>query len=173
MNSLNVLAIDPAQRCGWAWSDGIRRHSGTWTLGPRRESDLRRFIYAKVDELATDVIAYELAGFGSRNPAVKASHDRLAGVIVAAAQDLGMNCWGLGISTCKSRALGKGNAKKPDVVRLLGLLHGIKVIDFDEADAIGILLAACQGPPPLTKKKMAKRLAKVLKSRQPTLFRVK
>lgn len=174
MNSLNILALDPAAKTGWAWSDGIRRHSGTWTLEPkRREMSLRNLILGKCEELPTDVIAYELAGFGSHNPAVKAAHDRLAGVIVAAAQDLGLKCWGFGIGTWKRIALGKGNAKKPDVVRLLKIHHGITVSDFDEADSIGILIAALAGPPPASKKKQAKRVAKAIKARQPTLFRVK
>lgn len=138
MNSLNVLAIDPAQRSGWAWSDGIRRHSGFWLLGRNRESELRQAVLAKLAELPTDVLAFEAAGFGSHNPSVKALHEQLAGVLKTIAQDEGLRCWSFGIGTWKKLALGKGNATKPDVVRLLRIHHGIEVTDFDEADAIGM-----------------------------------
>lgn len=176
MNSLNVLSIDPASRCGWAWSDGIRRHSGTWDLGKLRGFSLRQFILGTVDRLPTDVIAFELAGFGSHNPATQALHNELAGVIKAAADELGLKCWGFGIGTWKKIALGhgrpgKGKRGKLRVMELLKLHHQIDVAEDNEADAIGLLLAAQQGPPPLTKKKQAKRVAKVLKARQPTLFR--
>lgn len=173
MNSLNILALDPAAATGWAWSDGIRRYSGTFALGPKRESDLRREVLALLAKYPTDVLAFELAGFGSHNPHVKAKHDELAGVLKAIAQDQKLKCWAYNPGTWKRLALGKGNAKKPDVVRLLRIHHGIEVDDFDEADATGILVAALLGPPPASKKKQAKRIAKVLKQRQPQLFRTK
>lgn len=177
-NYLNVLAIDPAQRCGFAWSDGLRRHSGIWDLGHRRGFELRRLIFAKCDELPTDVIAFESAGFGSHNPATKALHEQLAGVIIACADELGLKCWAFNPGTWKVRAVGhgrpgKGRRGKLRVMELLKLHHGIDVSDDNEADAIGLLLAAQQGPPPLSLKKERKRVAKVVKARQPTLFRVK
>lgn len=173
MNSLNILSLDPAARTGWAWSDGIRRHSGTFTLGPKRESDLRREVLALLAKYPTDVLAFESAGFGSHNPAVKAKHDELAGVLKTIAQDEGLKCWPFNPMTWKKLALGKGNLDKAGVMRALKTLHGITETDNDIADSIGILLAAQQGPPPLTKKKQAKRIQKVLKAKQPMLFRVK
>lgn len=178
MTSLNVLSIDPAQRCGWAWSDGIRRHSGTWDLGANRGMVLRQRILAAVEQWPSDVIAYENAGFGSPNPAVQAMHNELAGVIKCACDELGLKCWAFNIATWKRLALGrgklpKGKAGKLEVIRLLKIHHGIEVSNFDEADATGLLLAAMLGPPPLTKKKERKRVAKVVEARQPTLFRVK
>lgn len=177
MNSLNILALDPAAKTGFAWSDGIRRHSGVWQLGPSRGTELERRIIAACEEFPTDCIAFENAGFGSRNPAVQAMHNELAGVIKLCADRLGLKCWVFPIATWKRLALGrgklpKGEAGKREVLRLLRLHHGIECSDFDEGDAIGILLAAMHGPPPLTKKKQVKRLKKVLKARQPTLFRV-
>lgn len=177
MNDLNVLAIDPAQRSGWAWSDGIRRWSGIWLLGKTRGMSLACFIREKVEQLPTDVIAFENAGFGSRNPAVQALHNELAGVIKCVAEELGLRCWAFNPGTWKRLALGrgklpKGEAGKKRVKELLRIHHGIEETDSDVADATGILLAAQQGPPPLPKKKAAKRLAKVLKAKQRTFFRV-
>lgn len=177
MSGLNVLSIDPATHCGWAWSDGIRRQSGTWTLGPKRATDLADHLIAQLEELPTDVLAYELSDFGSPNRRVKAMHSENAGVIKFVAEKFGVRCWGFHPSTWKRLALGrgklpKGKAGKLEVIRLLRLHHGIEVSDFDEADAIALLIAAQMGPPPLTKKKQARRVAKVLKAKQRTFFKV-
>lgn len=174
MNSLNILAIDPAQRTGFAWSDGIRRHSGFWLLGKNRESELRQRIYAAVDEWPTDAIVFETASFGSRNRAIKEGHARLAGVIAACAQELGLKCWGYPPSQWKEIAIGKGNADKSDVARLLKVHYQIDVAPGDEADALGILMCAMkEGRPPESKKKAEKRIRKRVRAQQPTLFRLK
>lgn len=178
MTALNVLAIDPAARTGWAWSDSIRRHSGFWVLRPRHlVEDLESHIVAVLERFPTDVLAYEAATFGSHNPHTQLRHNELAGVIQLCAARADLRCWDFNPGTWKLRALGRGRLGKGarvklEVIRLLKLHHGIEVSDTDEADAIGILLAALMGPPPLPKKKERKRIEKAARKKQRTFFKV-
>ena len=174
MTALNILAIDPAGTTGFCWSDGTRRHSGTWDLGTRRGFELRRRIFAAVDEWPTDVIVFESAAFGSRNRHTKAMHSELEGVIIACAQELGLKYWCYPPSQWKRIALGEGNADKERIAVLLKRLWGIDLPPGDEADACGILLAAMmEGKPPESKKKMERRVRKAIKKRQPMLFKMR
>lgn len=177
MEALNILAIDPAAKTGFAFSSTKDRveASGVWNLGPIAEArpaglaDQLRIAHRK---WKPDVIAYEVATFGGKNLHAMRRLNELAGVIQAVAKELGCEAWAFGISTWKAR-LGNGGMDKPAVVRVLKTCFGISVACGDEGDAVGILFSAMQGPPPITKKKQAKRTAKILKAKQPMLFKVK
>lgn len=168
---MNILAIDPAQRTGFAHSVGIH---GVWKLGATpglRCSTLAAKIEEVVRKYRTDVIAYEAATFGSHNIHAQRRHNELAGVIEGTAAKLGLPCWNYNPGQWKAIALGKGNLDKPGVMRMLRLAYEIDVQDEDIADALGILKAAEKGPPPEPKKKAMRRLVKELSKRQARLFR--
>ncbi len=172
----NILALDPAARCGWAWSNGFEVESGSADLGVARELGLRDLLCVLVQRFPVEAVVYELGSFGSRFAHVQRRHNELSGAIMLTAQSLGLECWSLGPSQWKKAALGRGNAKKEDVVRLLSLMHRIDVPplgngkpDFDRADAIGIVLAARAGKP-MTKKAATKALIKKLAGSQTRLF---
>jgi Holliday junction resolvasome RuvABC endonuclease subunit len=171
---MRILAIDPAARTGWAFSATKVRveASGVWTLasdGAARAGAIAARIRQADEQFQIETIAYEAATYGSRNPHVMRRHNELAGAIQAVCAELGIDCWEFGIGTWKARAVGKGNAKKPAVMRGLRMFYGIDVNDEDQADACGILLAAQQGPPPESVKKVRKRERKAM-AKLPRLF---
>lgn len=177
METPAILAIDPAAKSGWAFSR-VKDHvgaSGVWTLGPIAEdrpaglADQIRIAHRK---FKPTVIAYEVATFGGKNLHAMRRLNELAGVIQAVGAELGCEAWAFGITTWKAR-LGNGGMDKPGVVRVLKNCFGITVACGDEGDAVGILIAAQMGPPPESKRKRVKRLAKELKARQPALSRMK
>jgi Holliday junction resolvasome RuvABC endonuclease subunit len=129
---MNILAIDPAQRSGWAWSDGKQLHHGIWLLGSDPAKRLARLdgnIRAAVGRWATEVIAYESATFGSRHFHVMRRHNELAGVIQLVAAQRGIRCWAYPPTQWKAMALAHGHADKLAVQRLLQLLYDIDVAD--------------------------------------------
>lgn len=163
---MKILAIDPAKRTGWAHSDGRLYEHGHWNLGKDtgvRPIFLGELIESTVRKLGADIIAFELATFGSRFAYVQAQHNELAGAIRLTAGRLGLQCWGFVPSQWKSRAVANGNARIDEVKRGLQVFHHLVVSDNDEAAAIGILLAAQLGPPPESKKKQRKAAEKRLK----------
>lgn len=172
---MRILAIDPAQKCGWAVASVRKRidASGVWNLGPDaafRSARLAEYVRLAVKRHGVTVIAYEVATFGGKRFHVMRRMNELAGAIQAISGQLGIECWAFGITSWKARAVGHGNAKKHGVMRGLRMFYGINVSDDNEADAIGIALSAQQGPPPEPVRKQRSRMAKAAK-REPRLFR--
>lgn len=175
---VKILGLDPAASTGFAFSSVKDRveASGAWLITAARDNHpgqrlhrLEGELIRAVREWEPEVIAYELATFGSHNPAVKELHGELAGVIRLVAARFRIPVWGFPIGTWKMLAIGNGGADKPQVVKALKTLYGITARYEDEADAIGILLAAQQGPPPEPKRKVERRIRKARK-REAKLF---
>jgi Holliday junction resolvasome RuvABC endonuclease subunit len=166
---MNILAIDPASRCGFAHSSGPY---GVWNLGSGaiRLQSLDDLITAALAKWPTDVVAYESATFGSRHLHVMRRHNELAGVIELVAIREHVQCWSYPPSQWKAIALTNGRLDKSGVMRALKIIYGIETTDPDIADAAGILKAALKGPPPETKKKQ-RRLAEKRLKKIPRLFR--
>jgi Holliday junction resolvasome RuvABC endonuclease subunit len=167
---MKILALDPAKRTGWAWSDGSRIESGVWPLGNNPLATLADHIRAAAKRWGCEVIAYESATFGSRHLHVMRKHNELAGVIQLVASELAVPTWCYPPSQWKARGLGEGGADKRGVMRLLRIVHGIGCTDEDQADALGILMCARRGPPPEPVKKARRRAEKALKRRANWLF---
>lgn len=172
---MRILAIDPAQHCGWAVASVKDRidASGVWNIGAEaqnRPGHLGFLLRRHIERYRPAVIAFEVATFGTKNPHVMRRHNELAGVIHAVASEFRCDCWPFGITSWKARAVGNGNAKKDAVMRGLRLFYRIDVCNDNEADAIGIALAAQMGPPPEPAKKAKSRIRKAAK-REPRLFR--
>jgi Holliday junction resolvasome RuvABC endonuclease subunit len=136
---VNILALDPATRTGWAHSNG---ESGVWNLKGdlgEQHTELMRLIIQAVDEWGAHLIATENAGFGSRNPSVQAMHNERLGLIRYVANDLGCQLVTFQPTTIKAFATGKGNADKSQMIAAAQRLLGSSVVSDDEADAIWIL----------------------------------
>lgn len=171
---MRILALDPASRCGWAFSTTKDRveASGVWLLGSDdavRPGRLAEYLRLAIAKHQPAVVAYEAATYGSRHLRVIRQHNELAGAIRATCLHAGVECWEFGIGTWKARTVGSGRAKKPAVLRGLATYFGIEVVDQDQADAIGICLAAQLGPPPPPKRKARSAERKRLK-KLPRLF---
>jgi Holliday junction resolvasome RuvABC endonuclease subunit len=172
---MRILAIDPGRHCGFAFAhtkDQITQ-SGAWDLGAdaaARPSVLATRLRAAIAQHQPEVVAVELASMGGRFQRAAARLDELIGVVKATALGAGCTVWEWNIGTWKKLAIGNGRAEKPEIIKRLKMFYGIEAADSNEADAIGILLASQQGPPPLSEKKETKRIEKVLAKRQQVLF---
>lgn len=171
---MRILAIDPGAKSGFCF--GIDRdrplESGCWSLGAdagARPGRLAEYIRLAVAKHRPQVIAYEVATMGGKHLTAMRRLNELCGAIQAAALTHGCEAWAWNIMTWKLRAVGKGNADKTAVIRLLRLLFGIEVGSTDEGDAVGLYLASQLGPPPPTKKQVAKQGRKAAKA-LPRLF---
>lgn len=172
---MRILSIDPGRHCGFCFGhtkDAIAA-SGVWDLGPdagARPAKLAGYLRATIAQHQPEVVAVEVAGMGGRFALPQMRLNELAGVIKATAAACGCEVWEFHIGTWKKLAVGSGKAEKADVIRGLKTFFGITITSEDEADAVGIYLAAALGPPPLPAKKETKRIEKVLAKRQGTLF---
>lgn len=165
---MNILALDPAGRTGFAHTAG---HCGVWNLGsgPIRLVKLSDLLSRAIATWPVEVLAYESATFGSKHLHVMRRHNELAGVIEMVATRYQIKTWCYNPSQWKAIALGSGNADKAGVMRLLRIVYGIEVRDSDIADAIGILKCAERGPPPESKRKQ-RRAAERKLAKLPRLF---
>ena len=139
---MKVLAIDPANKSGWAHTCG---RSGVWLLTDRMDEHpgarLVRFekrLLATLDELGADLIAAEDASFGSPNPAVQAMHNEMRGVIHLIGARLSIDVKLFAPCTIKAFATGNGHAKKPQMIAACQRILGVVPADDNEADAIWI-----------------------------------
>lgn len=175
---MRCLAIDPSNRTGFAHSDGYR---GVEILTRAADTHpgqrLIRFEEWLTETLAnhpTELIAAEDASFGSPNPNVQAMHNELRGIIHLVAAEHGIDVKLFQPASIKAHATGKGNAKKPAMVRACQDHIDKSVVDEDLADALWILDLArrpdCWPQPKLIKKRRGKVLPPT-KRYAPRLFK--
>lgn len=144
---MRILAIDPATRCGWAYTQvGGTVASGTWDLSTRRDESggmkLLRF-ESKLREIATygvDLIVYEAARHAAPKMQGALVHQaRLQGIIERFGEEAKIQYRGYSPSEIKKYATGKGNAGKPQVIAAVRERFGYAGSDNNEADAIALL----------------------------------
>jgi Holliday junction resolvasome RuvABC endonuclease subunit len=162
---LNILALDPANKCGWAFSVGI--HGGPPRYGVLNLTDrdrdrtmaLHEWISDVHEESGIDLIAVEDSCMGSNNYQTAARHSELRGIIRLAAAEVGARLITVHPTTLKKFATGSGRAKKPQMIRACKTLLGIETDDDNIADALFILEWARQNPnpPPPKRKRRGKR----------------
>lgn len=140
---MNILALDPATKCGWAHSAGP---SGTFDLSIRRdESAGMRLIRleGKLNDVKSgsgiDLVVYEAA----RNCAPKMQgalvvQAMLQGVLVAWCEKNGIQYRGYSPSEIKKHATGKGNAGKDQMIAAAKQKFNLTG-DDNEADALWLL----------------------------------
>lgn len=158
---MNILALDPANKCGFAHSNG---EHGVWHLGKgelgQQHAELVRLLDDAIERWSCNMIATENAGFGSRNPEVQAMHNERLGIIRMIAHKHGAKLIAFSPMTIKAFATGHGHAKKPQMVAACRRLLDLNVVSEDEADAIWILELAkrpdCWPKPKVKGKRRAK-----------------
>ncbi len=142
---MNILALDPATKMGWAHSCGV---SGTWDLSIRRdESAGMRLIRlrGKLAEIARDVgvdlVVYEAARHAApKMQGALVTQAMIQGVLIAWCEEHGIEYRGVSPSEVKKHATGKGNAGKPAMIAAAKERWPDRVIgDDNEADALWIL----------------------------------
>lgn len=139
---MNILALDPATRCGWAHSCGA---SGTWDLSVKRdESAGMRLMRLKAKlnacyESGVDVVVFEAA----RNAAPRMGgalvvQSQIQGVIVLWCEEKAVEYRGYSPTEIKKHATGKGNANKDAMIEA-AVSKGWNPKDDNEADALWLL----------------------------------
>lgn len=175
-----TLALDPALSCGWAFGDGNIEDHGVWYLkGSSSEhagaplNRMARFIRDAHDRFGIERIVFENASQGSHHENVKVFHNRLSGVIIAAADMIGAT-WGQYVPSTIKAFAGNGRYRKPQMIESLKRHYGIEVSSDDECDAVWILLLdQHRRSNPLAveaSKPKAKSRGRSRKPRDPTLF---
>lgn len=141
---MNILALDIATKCGFAYGELETLQTGTWNLTPRRdESKGMRLIrlQAKLNELreyGVGLLVFEAvrAAGGHLNAAIVQAE--IQGVVKAWAETAGIEYRGYSSSEIKRFATGKGNAKKQDMIHAAIHKFGREVSDDNEADALAL-----------------------------------
>lgn len=142
---MRILALDPANSCGWAHSDGI---SGVWDLKTRRDESggmrLIRFtakLNTILDGAGVDLVVYEAArncAPGMQGALVRQAE--LQGVLIHWCDNHVINYRGYSPSEIKKHATGKGNASKAAVLAAAEERWYLRDIqDDNEADALFLL----------------------------------
>lgn len=143
---MNILAIDPATKCGWACGPLI---GGTWNLTPKkgdhpgkRGYDLSRTLRACIGDgdYKIDLIVYERAIFmGASRARALAVQNGLVGIILATAHGADVPVEAFSASEIKKHATGKGNAKKPAMVAAMQRKYPqATIVDDNHADALAL-----------------------------------
>lgn len=171
---MQILALDPAARCGFAWSDGRTVYSGAWQL-PKDSPGARLMRLAQeIRALASlrgfEAIAYEDAGFGGINRHTQATHNQNAGVIELVAIECNARTLPVKPTTIKAFVAGHGQAKKEQVMRAVETHLGIVTTDSDEADALAVLIWARAHPEGFVSAKSLAKRAKAARKKPPKLF---
>lgn len=141
---MKILAIDPATKTGWAFSDGP---CGVWDLRVKRdESAGMRLIrlrskLAEFSKAGVDLLVFEAArnvGPGMQGALVVQAE--LQGVIKTWCEDGGVAYRGYSPTEIKKHATGKGNAGKAVMVEAAKLRWPDKdICDDNVADALWLL----------------------------------
>lgn len=148
---MTILALDPANTTGWAWSDRNETRYGTWSLVvPNRPADHRLVVFLDllrriVAATAVELIAFEEASFGSPNRRVQAMHNELRGIIKLVAAERGIEVVGYHPTTIKKFATGSGRASKSQMIAAARTMLGLYTSDDNVADAAFILALAQRG----------------------------
>lgn len=138
---MKILALDPAEHCGWALSRFI---SGTWDFKIKRDEStgMRYFRFrAKMSEICEkegiELIAYERPAGQHKTDII--SHSKFVGIIEEYCISNNIDYKGYSPSEIKMFATGKGNANKDMMVEAARKRLKYNGSDKDEADALWVL----------------------------------
>lgn len=172
-----ILAIDPATSCGWAWSDGTTRHSGTWDLAALGSSGkhahlaaLRERLLRLHAKLGIDHIGYEKVIHGRGMRSTEAHAEKIA-ILKLVAVEIGATVHtGYAATSIKLYATGDGRAEKSQMILACERLLKVVPRTDDEADALWILEMRLKGYEVTPAKKSARSRAKKSDPKQQDLF---
>ena len=141
---MNVLALDPATKTGWAHSSGA---SGVWDLSVRRDESrgmrlirLNKKIREIHESVGITLLAFEAArNAGPKMQGALVVQAELQAVIKLFCENNNIDYIGLSPAEIKKHATGKGNANKEKMVEVAQSKFGIDIIDDNHADALHIL----------------------------------
>lgn len=142
---MNVLAIDPATKTGWATAS----HYGVWNIKRKaNETDgikwlrFRKLLTEYVEEFSINLIAYERPG--GRHSGSLIHHSKIVGIIEEFCAERNIEYKGYSSTQIKKIATGRGNANKAAVVSAAQTELSYTGDDDNEADALWLYELVCQ-----------------------------
>lgn len=142
---MNILAIDPGTKCGWAIHTGGSIKSGTQDFSLKRGEStgmqLIRFeVWLKeiIELTGADTIVYESAHMRKYASAIISLQSYITTLILFCEKEK-IKYEPVEPAVIKRHATGKGNAKKEVMLKVARGLFGQHIESQDEADALLIL----------------------------------
>ncbi len=143
---MNILALDLGTQLGWALRSRGVRASGSESFAPRRNDGpgqrwvkFRRFLSDRAADAELGAIYYERPILMTTNgPATVLMFGGFEAHLELWAELNRVPLHDVNVSTIKKHWTGKGNAKKPDMLRVCAE-RGLKPSDDNEADALALL----------------------------------
>lgn len=160
----NILALDPALHCGFAFSSGA---SGVWDISRLPHASMYKTLSAF--SWPIDIIATEQASLGSHHIRTQQFHARLLGVIECYAEGCGIPVVLVNPASLKAWATGNGRAKKDQMMAAAKTQFGKTFRDDNECDAWWVLKYVEAEQHLKTPKAIEKRL-KATRKKDPRLF---
>lgn len=139
---MDILAIDPGTKCGYAILTDGAKSSGVWDLSVHRyEGNGMRYVRLKkyLNEIGkVDLIIFEEV---RRHAGVLASHiyGGIVSHIMEYAETYKINYVSCPVGTLKKFATGKGNANKDAMIQACQEKLNVQPQDDNEADALWLL----------------------------------
>lgn len=139
---MNILALDPATKCGWAHSSGA---SGTWDLSVRRDESggmrLLRLRSKLINTVPLDLVVFEAArNAGPKMQGALVVQASLQAIITLWCEDNRIQYRGYSPTEIKKHATGKGNAGKEQMIAAAkAKWAGREFVDDNEVDALWLL----------------------------------
>ena len=142
---MNILAIDPATKCGWATSTG---QSGTWDLSIRRDESRDMRLIRLRSKLAlihsskhVALVVFEAARHAApKMQGALTVQAELQSVIKVWCHDAHVQYRGYSPTEIKKHATGKGNAGKPAMLAAAERKWPtVEIVDDNQADAMWLL----------------------------------
>ena len=140
---MNILALDPAMKCGYAHSRGL---SGMWDFTPKQDESqgmklikFRTELNSMLREWPFELLVFEAArGMGYQRALVSAAE--FQSVIKVFCLDNEIEHKGYSQAAIKKHATGDGNAPKEDMVgRAEVKWKRVEIVDDNHADALWLL----------------------------------
>lgn len=110
-----VLGIDPGKTWGWATTDG--QWGSEHFIGLL---DFKGLVANKVEILRPEAV-FTCRAMGHSNPAVTRIHGAMGGIVELVCEEMGVAYFDIADSTMRKAVMGKGNAKKAEVMEFTGI----------------------------------------------------
>lgn len=144
MTTYNILAIDPAEKTGFAFFNQKDVNYGLQSFKLKRDENFgsklirfKTFIEKMIEENEINFISFERPS--GHMPAAIMSHAKFVAVMELICTEREIPYCGFSASEIKKSATGKGNANKIDMIAYAKKDFAYKGKDDNEADAIHIL----------------------------------
>lgn len=143
-NRIKILAIDPAEKTGWAVS---KTEYGLWNLKPGRDESFSYKLLkfkTRLKEIimmqGITIVVYERPSGHHANAVI--SHSKLVGVIELYCTENNIPFKGYSAPEIKKFATGKGNSNKEKMIAAAKQKLGYQGEDDNEADALWLWMLA-------------------------------